>query len=44
MSDKKEWTRAEVLELISCYEEQYCLWNVHSKEYKNKIKKSQAIN
>lgn len=43
MSGKKEWTRAEVLELISCYEQQQCLWNVHCKEYKNKLAKSDAF-
>lgn len=44
MSDnKKEWTRAEVTDLIACYEQHPCLWNVLSNEYKNKIIKSDAF-
>ncbi|XP_047098149.1 uncharacterized protein LOC124798679 [Schistocerca piceifrons] len=38
-----EWSRQQIVDLIAMYQEEDCLWNVRSKDYKNTLKKHDAL-
>lgn len=39
---KKDWCKSEIEELIIEYEQYPCLWDVHHREYRDRIKKAEA--
>ncbi|XP_049937805.1 uncharacterized protein LOC126412324 [Schistocerca serialis cubense] len=38
-----EWSRQQIVDLIAMYQGEDCLWNVRSKDYKNTVKKHDAL-
>lgn len=43
MADKKSWSKEETLSLISHWELHPVLWDVKNKNYRNRIKKQNAL-
>lgn len=43
MSDKKEWFKGEIEDLINMYHGKPELWDVTSNIYKNRVKKQDAV-
>lgn len=43
ISLKVEWSRQQIVDLIDMYETEDCLWNVRSRDYKNSLKKHDAL-
>lgn len=41
--ENKKWSDMETRKLIALYEENEILWNVTSKDYRNRVKKHEAI-
>jgi hypothetical protein len=43
MSEKKEWLKTEIEELIDLYHNKPVLWDVEDKVYRDRIKKRDAL-